>query len=544
MGAIVVTRKEPSIGRMRSPTPRRAAAGALVMMVVGWAGPAVAQAQISEAWTRASTVDVDARAISPRVKAMGGLEASVEEPQNGINPSAFSDNPAGLLADQDSSSIEESSHFDNFKDDYFGFPHSVVQRRSGLSAALRNTQGWVLGLEGIYGGVNASRHDLFPSPDNGRFIRDFDILYPTNFNPSLGDRHLQASVTVPGLGVTYGRKFFRKITLAGRFRYRHESESRIVPNPYEMNLTSSQLGLSGGALVNPRLGPLALTVAASGGWMGNHVRGLSDGPFNDDHYDWNRPEVSYNAQLGIRYNGWVRGIIDGRHRSHDGEEIAEVNWAAQYFLNPLPINNNNPSESTFKRKWSAFLSGLRRNEVASRWMIDVPKTPAHVGFRYRYYRELEWIHPDETVLATARPLDVRRLGNQADGGVSVDLPNERGVLGTEVQFARETRIDYTGALPEIASSEMTYHFGAEYRARTWLPVRGGVVLIRRDPDRGDGIPPLKGIRMTAGLGYFWHFLDTQVDASYTHEHVRFTPGDPSEELSRSDRASIVFRYLF
>src|SRR5436309_767165 len=103
---------------------------------------------------------------------------------------------------------------------------------------------------------------------------------------------------------------------------------------------------------------------------------------------------------------------------------------------------------------------------------------------------------------------------------------------------------YTGALPEIASSEMTYHFGAEYRARTWLPVRGGVVLIRRDPDRGDGIPPLKGIRMTAGLGYFWHFLDTQVDASYTHEHVRFTPGDPSEELSRSDRASIVFRYLF
>ncbi|TMQ61189.1 MAG: hypothetical protein E6K77_10920, partial [Candidatus Eisenbacteria bacterium] len=140
------------------------------MLVVGWAGPAVAQAQISEAWTRASTVDVDARAISPRVEAMGGLEASVEEPQNGINPYAFSDNPAGLLAEQDSSSIEESSHFDNFKDDYFGFPHSVVQRRSGLSAALRNTQGWVLGLEGIYGGVNASRHDLFPSPDNGRFI--------------------------------------------------------------------------------------------------------------------------------------------------------------------------------------------------------------------------------------------------------------------------------------------------------------------------------------------------------------------------------------
>ena len=266
MTSSVMVRGAKSIGSIRS-SPRRAAAGALVLIVVGWAGPAVAQAQISEAWTRASTVDVDARAVSARLEAMGGLEASVEEPQNRVNPYAFSDNPAGLLTDQDSSSIEESSHYDNFKDSYFGLPHSVVQRRSGLNAALRNNQGWVLGLEGIYGGVNASRHDLFPSPDNGRFIRDFDILYPSNFNPSLGDRHIQATVTAPRLGVTYARKFFRKITLAGRFRYRHESESRIVPNPYELNLTSSQLGLSGGALVNPRLGPLALTLAASGdGW--------------------------------------------------------------------------------------------------------------------------------------------------------------------------------------------------------------------------------------------------------------------------------------
>jgi len=514
------------------------------LLVAGWAGPAVAQAQISEAWTRASTVDVDARTISARFDAMGGLEASVEDPQNGVNPYAFSDNPAGLLADQDSSSIEESSHYDNFRDTYFGLPHSVVQRRSGLDAALRNSQGWVLGLEGIYGGVNASRHDLFPSPDNGRFIRDFDVLYPANFNPSLGDHHIGASVIVPRLGVTYGRKFFKKVTLAGRLRYRHETESRNVPNPYQLNLTSSQLGFSGGALLDPRLGPLALTLAASGEWMGHHVRGLSAGPFNEDHYDWNRPEVSYNAQLGIRYKDWVRGIIDGRHRSHDGEEIAEVNWAAQYFLNPLPINNTNPSESVFKKKWSALLSGLRRNEVASRWMFDLPGTPAHLGVRYRYYRELEVIRPNDTVLASARELNVRRLGYQADGGVSVDLPGGRGLLGTEVQFAREGRIDYTGALPDIASAELTYHFGAEYRARSWLPLRGGFVLIRRDPDRRDGFPPVKGVRLTAGLGYFWGFLDSQVDVAFAHEHVTFTPGDPSEEISRSDRASIVFRHLF
>lgn len=522
----------------------RKASFALASVLLTWAGPVVAQAQISEAWTRASTVDVDARNFSARLEAMGGLSASVEEPQSRINPYGFSDNPAGLLADQDSSSMEESSHYDHFQDGYYGLPHSVVQRRSGMVVALRHEEQWVLGLEGIYGGVDASRHDLSTAPDDGRFIRDFDLPYPTTFEPAAGDNHIGASVTAPRIGVTYGRKFLKKVTLAGRVRYRHESESRNVPNPYRLNLSSSELGLTGGALVTPRVGPLGLTVAASAAWMGNHVRGLSRGPFNEDHYDWNRPEVSYNAQLGIRYKSWLRGIVDGRHLSNDGEEIAEVNWAAQYFLNPLPANLIDPSQSVFKMKWSSLLSGLRRNEVDSRWMLDVPGTPAHLGVQYRYYRELEWIRPNPTVLATALPMDVRRLGYQADGGVSVDLPGGRGLMATEVQVAREGRVDYTGEFPDIAVSETSYHFGAEYRALSWLPLRAGIALIRRDPDRRDGIPPLKGSRVSAGLGYFWNFLGTQIDASYSHEHMHFTPGDPSEEISRGDQATVVLRFLF
>ena len=523
---------------------RTYAAAALASVLAGWAGPAVAQAQISEAWTRGSNVDVGSERISARIEAMGGMGTAIEEPQNRINPYAFSDNPAGLLADQDSSSIEQSSRYDNFHDNYYGYPHSVVQRRSGLVAALRNNKEWVLGLEGIYGGVNASRHDLGTAPDNGRFIRDFDVQYPFSFNPSGTDNHIGASVRAPHVGVTYGRKFAKKVTLAGRFRYRNESESRSAPNPYQINLSSSQLSLTGGALATPTVGPLALTVAGSIGWMRSHVRGTSSGPFNDDHYDWNRPEVHYDGQIGVRYKNWVRGIIDGRHSSHDGEEIAEVNWAAQYFMNPLPLTLTNPSESVFKQKWSAFLSGMRRNEVASRWMVDLPGTPAHVGIQYRRYRELEWIHPNETVISSARPLDVKRLGHQADGGVSVDLPNGRGLVGTEVQLAREDRIDYTGAYPEIRTEELSYRFGAEYRALSWLPLRGGVALIRRDPDRQDGNPPIKGSRLTAGFGFFWNFIGSQIDASYAHEHVRGTPGDPSEEISRSDQASLVLRYLF
>src|SRR4029453_14466525 len=106
-------------------------------------------------------------------------------------------------------------------------------------------------------------------------------------------------------------------------RTRAESGARLAPDPYELNLSSTQLALTGGALMAHTLGSARLTFSASGTWMGNHVRGLSSGPLNEDHYDWNRPEVSYNAQVGVRYKGWLRGIVDGRHRSHDGEEIAE-----------------------------------------------------------------------------------------------------------------------------------------------------------------------------------------------------------------------------
>jgi len=515
-----------------------------VATLLGWTSPAVAQAQISEAWTRGSTVKVDQRTFSARTAAMGGLDATVEDPQYRINPYGFSDNPAGLLGDQDSSSIYESSRYDQFQDTEFGVPHSVLQRQSGVAVAVRHESQWALGLEGIYGGVNASRHDLNPSVDNQRFLRDFDILYPASFDPALSDYHLGASVSTPRVGITYGRVFKKKVTLAGRFRYRHESESRIAPNPYELNLNSTQLSLTGGALIAPHLGPARMTISAAASWMGDHVRGVSSGPFNDDHYDWDRPELSYNAQIGVRYKGWLRGIVDGRHRSNDGEEIAEVNWAAQYFLNPLPIVVTNPNAGVFKMKWSALLSGLRRNEVATRWLADLPGTPAHIGASWSYYRELEWVRPDPSVLPSALPLDVRRLGYAGQAGVSVDLPDARGMLGTELEVNREGRVDHTGALPDIAVSEMNYHFGGEYRVLSWLPLRAGFVMIRRDPFRGDGQPPLKGTRITGGVGYFWEFLGTQIDASFSHEHVHSTPGDPSQEISRGDQAVVVLHYLF
>ena len=91
---------------------------------------------------------------------------------------------------------------------------------------------------------------------------------------------------------------------------------------------------------------------------------------------------------------------------------------------------------------------------------------------------------------------------------------------------------------------LSYHFGAEYRALAELPLRAGVVLLRQDPDRRDGLPPNKGIQFTAGAGYFWKVLDAQIDLTGAHEHFRFAPLDPSEEIGYGDRLILTLTRLF
>ena len=475
---------------------------------------------------------------------MGSLEVSVEEPQNRINAYGFSKNPAALLSDEDSSVVEVPFRYEMFDDGYYGLSHSAAYRNASFRAFMRNNKQWVLGLETGYGGASASRHDISPWPDQSRFIRDFDISYPSFFQPTTGDNTIAGSVTQPRARITYGRMYSKKLSLGVRMAFRSESEGRSVPNPYEIDLTSRSTEITGGALYGYDLGSTKVTLAGYAGRTGNHVRGRSSAAFNEDHYDWSRPQVSYGGELVLKQGTWARGIVDFSHRSHNGEEIAQVNWAPQFFLNPLPFNINDPGASIFKQKWTSAMSGLRRNEIATRWMFDVPKTPAHFGALYRYYRELEWVVPGTFVFQTMRELDVRRLGYQANAGISLDLPDGKGLLATEGHFSRLARTDHTGQLPEIAFSEQTYHVGAEYRATSWLPVRAGAVVIRRDWDRADGQPPIKGIRFTFGAGCFWRLLKSQVDASFAHEHLHYAPGDPSQEVSTGDQASFLVRHTF
>ncbi|HEX7079135.1 MAG TPA: hypothetical protein VF363_12000 [Candidatus Eisenbacteria bacterium] len=514
---------------------------ASTLPLFGMAASAPASAQIADAWVTATPIDAYGGWRSARLEAMGGLRVAAQDRFMGLNAYDYSNNPAGLRSARDTSWVQQGSQYQGFEDHYYGEAHSALQRQGGFRASVKGSEKWALGVDFDYSSVTASRHDMLATPDQGRFIRDFDMPFATSFQPVLNDRTLGATVTYPGLRLTYAREFKSFVTFGLRFGYQKETERRRLIDPYPLNGESRSTEYAGGAVVRvPGFGD-AIRVGGYGQYVNNKVTDRSQTSLNDDRFDWTRPQVGLGAQVMVQ-KGWLHGILDGRHRSFDGEQVARVNWAPEFFMNPFPSITD--PRFVFKKRWSSFLSGLRHNEASTRWFADLPGGAAHVGWEWAYYREYEWIRPNPDVLQLALPLDVRRLGYQSGAGVSLDLPEGEGQVAAEVRLGRDYRADLTHALPDIASSDLSYHFGAEYRARTWLPLRGGVVLLRHDPDRRDGIPPYKGIRVTGGAGTYWNALGAQVDVMFAHEHFHFSPLDPSTEIGSGDQFILTLSRLF
>ena len=529
----------------------RQLAGIAAVALCGALGVADANAQVARAWTNDTPLDPYGAWRGARVLAMGDLSVAVEDDRNPLNAYGYSGNAAGFITSRDTSYVEQGTAYRDYFDRFYGRGNSAITRTSSLRVGWLQGDNWAIGADLRYGTILASRHDQGTVEDRSRFIRDFDVSLPDYFIPRVGDRTIGAGVNVPLASVIYARRFRSWLTLGGRYSHRSEKEDRRVLNdPYDFDNESSANEIAGGLLIHPNRFKKNVQLGVYASWMGDKVKGISSSSFNEDSYDLDKPEVSWGAQL-IHQFGWLRGIVEGHHHSYDGEQIARVNWAPQFFLNP------NPSEIdqtfVFKKRWTSGIVGLRHNELRSRWQADLPGTPVHVGARYAYYREYQWAFPIADVLSPMLPIDVRRLGYKTAGGLSVDLPDQAGVVALEVQAAREQRADWReergsslppATVPDIIMGEISYHLGAEYRARPWLPLRAGVALRRFDPDRRDGLPPFRGIRLSAGASYHWDAVGLTFDGAWAHEHFRHTPLDPSVEIGKSDELTVTIQHLF
>src|SRR5258706_14702455 len=114
-------------------------------------------------------------------------------------------NPGGPRSSRDTSWVEQGAEHEKNKDPYYHQNNSAHMRKSGIRGAAVKDR-WALGADVVYGAISASRHDLLSTPDNGRFIRDFDMPFATSARPILGDRTVGATVSYPGLAVSYARR--------------------------------------------------------------------------------------------------------------------------------------------------------------------------------------------------------------------------------------------------------------------------------------------------------------------------------------------------
>ena len=511
--------------------------------VLAWLGTAAtASAQVTDAWLRYTPIEAYAGQRSVRLAAMGGIQVAVPDDHTPINAYHYGDNPAALLAARDTSVVEIPLAYEEFDDQYYGLNHSAIGRGLGIRSEFRPSREWAMAAQFLYGAANSSRHDECPAPDDCRFIRDFDMPVAPEQEPVTEDRSFGAGLRTPNITITYARAFFPRFTFGGQFGYRKENEDRRLIHPYDLDLNSDAVQFLGGVEYAVPVLDEAMKLSAWGQYLGNQVVGVSDSPLNSDRYTWDRPTVGFGGALFVRRGDWLSGIVDGRHYSFDGEQIAQVNWAPQFYLNPFPSETD--PDNVFRREWSSALTGFRHNEGSTRWMVGLPGMPVHLGLRYAYFRQYEWIRPNEDVIQTANPLDVKRLGYRFAGGLSLDLPEDEGVIGMETRILHESRTDYTGLLPEISMITYTYHLGAEYQIRTGLPIRAGFEAVRHDPNRDDSAAPFKGVGLTIGVGYFWTAFHSQIDFSYAHNHFRYSPGDPSEEVGFGDGMALYLRRFF
>ena len=123
-----------------------------------------------------------------------------------------------------------------------------------------------------YSKMNASRHDQCPSPDDCRFIRDFDLPVAPELEPVTTDRTFGAGVESPTISAAYAREFLTGLTLGARIGYR--SETDYTPAYYDKTFDLQELR-SVDLVTSYWTGPAIAHVFVSFGFTGDDYLAIS-----------------------------------------------------------------------------------------------------------------------------------------------------------------------------------------------------------------------------------------------------------------------------
>ncbi|TPW15584.1 MAG: hypothetical protein FD129_862 [bacterium] len=438
-----------------------------------------------------------------------GLSIAAPDENNEINLFDFGDNPAGLLSDRDSWSVDARySHRERFDRDSGSRGIEILGDIYSALGAFRSSGTSAVGVEIDYldTKLQTGAGDAYKYKQN-----QFRLLYNQMFG---------------GLGAGL------------EFRYQDESEDQTAgDNFYAIEHNSARLtGLLGLSYEVHRYASLAARGAVERG----NIEGRASGDSYDDSFDWEQPAGSVEGQLFVhhpRVTGAVTyGVTEGA-----GEETINAAWSPLFVFNPGPYYVEFES-TTFTDKSEVDL-------LRTRWEFQVVPQVARIAASYTTSGRDYSVTANPLVVGSRNDRELTDDQSQFGLGASLTVLKDRLLIGTEygqLSYSLEDLDPLTGYVEDTTIGQ--FSLGGEYLAADNLALRTGLSF--RSIDRDDTLSPtpaqdyqarrqgsVSEQLLSLGAGWVPRGGTVEVDAS-------FTTGIGSDYEITQNHVSLYARVLF
>ncbi|MDZ4804327.1 MAG: hypothetical protein SGI90_05660 [Candidatus Eisenbacteria bacterium] len=438
-----------------------------------------------------------------------GLSIAAHDENNEINLFDFGDNPAGLLSDRDSWSVDARySHQERFDRDPGSHGIEYLGDLWSLLVAFRNSGSRAVGVELDY----------------------LDTKLQTGAGNSYKYKQKQYRLL-------YNQMFGR---LAGgvEFRYQDELEDQTGGEDF-YSIEHNAASLTGLLGLSYEFHQWA-SLSARGAIERTNIDGRASSDSYDDRFDWAQPAGSIEGQLFVHHPRLTGAVTYGLTQGA-GEEKVNAAWSPLFIFNPGPYYVEFESKT--------FTEDNEINLLRTRWEYQVVPDVARLAASYsasgRDYKAIS----NPLVIGSRTERTVTDDQNQFGLGGSVTLLKARLLLGAEygrVAYSLEDIDPLTGFTEDTTIGQ--FSVGGEYLAADNLALRTGLSF--RSIDREDRVSPTPDVDyltrrqggvseqlLSVGGGWVPRGGAVQVDAA-------FTTGIGSDYELKQKHVSLYARILF
>jgi hypothetical protein len=524
---------------MRAPVARvaRAAqlalvvlAGILIGSVSGRSGlaPDQARAQLFDAWSFGSGIELGPLP-SARLQGMGGMQVAVPDENNEIHLLDFAGNLAGHLDDKPDDHVDVFTGSRHWSDrtqlraldqEFKAFPF-------GTRINMIPSSKYVLGGSVEY--IRGTSERLIDPSFRQRFG-----LPVENFSSGSSDGSLLAGdLRSHAFTGHYVRRLGSKIAAGLELGYSKEDEDRDVVTDYGID-HEAQTWLARGSLavrVLDSRGPFHNWVAGANGRLTQaNIDGRSSDQLHDDTFTWERPGLGFQIHLLGGLWESVKGGLDFRHDSFEGQETVAMNWSAQFPLNP--------TNQTVRLTRSSFEEGFRNTGISTRWEGRPAGRPVVWGAGFRARQQEFWQLAATNVNSYVTSKAERLTDWRGTAGGSYFLARGRGLVAAEMAYGwvdRDDRIHLPA--PRVGASSFELGGGGEFAVSLPLVLRGGYRLFLDDENRDLEDPQREFTthRLAAGVGYRTPAADVLLDLGFAYDFVDPGGGEGANPVEGQDR---------